>query len=652
MITQNHSLDSICTWLKSWASTNKSPHEVVTDESDATIGACVLAFTQFKTTNEYLDGTMNTLLHGADPPTAFLRLDRSHFVRRILTNKHIGKEGSMKRSLIVGIFGYLIQCTRLKEVEKIINLIFLVIRSPYKHPKVTHAQEMLYNLVKDHKIDEGSDPNISVDEDKQIDVCKENSVDFRSKIDSYKTTLNYRWVTGIIESIDTANSDDDKLYGKNDYYAPKLEKLLIYYFVRIPMWSNVLCSSVNSTNFHPTSSNVESTFKYIKRLLNIKTYRVDVFVEEHIKDIVGAFKIAIAEQQNSIKLSDSELNETSIPNKIATSPQSQNSNISTSNKNLSSSPPENKKRIIFENWRGKVKKEVPIGRSKHSILNSHDLNFTYHGIPSLRNGYATPKVKNTKSIVTFKTCGFDSIFSVYATAYFDNDFIKSEFDIDTSEFSCFIQEIFQKRDHKFDKLHYINRNKLLYNVYSQGLTYQKSIYEDDTLIKINCTTTIAALHSKLTENSNILASIVKTKSCISCNKKTDRFVAAVPLRINGINLVNIQTAIMDSKERSVKCEVCHCKMNKQTKYRNILAFEVAGCQGKKISEIQEYIELSDAVYGLFGVIEHQFDIEHFIAHVKRENGFWQTFDDLNINTKSHAANKAMQTKKISIHMIF
>lgn len=290
MLSQSHSLDDIYSWLIDWSSENKKPHEIISDDSDAILGASVLAFTRFKTTNEYVDSCMKTLLYERIPPECFYRLDRSHFVHSIRLNKNINRHDFRTRNLIFAVFGYLILCTDLNEVAVIARAIFTLTRNRFITSDVSDAKQLLMKLCRNHDIENKED---------HVDLnTKASDFDEVDRIKSYKTTSNYEWVMDIYESIKVIDSDGNE---DNIYFSPKLNSTLVYLFVRIPLWSNIMCASFKSSNLCPTSTPVENSFKEVKKLLDIKTKRADIFVENHLKYLMGGFNIAIAEQTNDSK---------------------------------------------------------------------------------------------------------------------------------------------------------------------------------------------------------------------------------------------------------------------------------------------------------------------------------------------------------------
>lgn len=88
-ISQRHSNEFICYILKFFKErylNGKQPNAVHMDESAALILAHILEFTPFKSVLEYSDACYDALFEGTEPPPVYIRLDRSHYTKSIITN--------------------------------------------------------------------------------------------------------------------------------------------------------------------------------------------------------------------------------------------------------------------------------------------------------------------------------------------------------------------------------------------------------------------------------------------------------------------------------------------------------------------------------------------------------------------------------------
>lgn len=121
-----------------------------------------------------------------------------------------------------------------------------------------------------------------------------------------------------------------------------------------------------------------------------------------------------------------------------------------------------------------------------------------------------------------------------------------------------------------------------------------------------------------------------------------------PLHISihsNINLTEIERYISVNDKISFTCRECGKNSIVSKRFHNIIAFETEPYvhhRGKKycISQLKEEICVNGDIYTLLGVIENNPIIEHFVAYVRRNNGIWQSIDDLK--------NKIDTSKRITI----
>lgn len=176
MLSQNHSMNWIHFWLSQWVRdiNIKAQLEIVMDGSAALIGAAIAAFTQCRTTNDYLSACMDSLKNGKSPPETLMRIDRSHFVKSIHRNVRKGFSKTVK--LIRGVLGYLISCENFAENERIIHALFTLIRNEFNSPAVKECANMLRNLVMTHKVDDIFDTIQSATDDISRDISEKHEI--------------------------------------------------------------------------------------------------------------------------------------------------------------------------------------------------------------------------------------------------------------------------------------------------------------------------------------------------------------------------------------------------------------------------------------------------------------------------------------------
>lgn len=140
----------------------------------------------------------------------------------------------------------------------------------------------------------------------------------------------------------------------------------------------------------------------------------------------------------------------------------------------------------------------------------------------------------------------------------------------------------------------------------------------------------------------------------------------MPLKVSicsNINLIDLERFISFSNDITFTCRECGGISIGSRQVKNVIALEVEPVirsdktKPKKtvvnkkyaISQLKEEICVHGNMYNLFGVIEHKPKAAQFVAHVKRNNGIWQTIDDL----KNEAWNaKQITSTPMYVFMLF
>lgn len=79
MASQSHTIETIATWLSTWAVNRSFPNEIICDDSAALLGALFRTFLNTDT-NGYLAQAFSLLEgHIEQVPACYIRLDKSHF---------------------------------------------------------------------------------------------------------------------------------------------------------------------------------------------------------------------------------------------------------------------------------------------------------------------------------------------------------------------------------------------------------------------------------------------------------------------------------------------------------------------------------------------------------------------------------------------
>lgn len=274
------------------------PDEVIMDKSNALLLSAVKSFTFCGTTTRYLSDCYDVLFESADPPTCYIRLDRSHMVKIIKRIKELKAEDERKRKLFERTFGYVMLCDDIIKVEIIIRKIFILLLNKYEADSFVQDAKKELKDISDLHIIESTELEQYDEEDKHVIECDDLS---RSKF--------FSWVGSIINDVKEKNVNhqlnnrssfgNDAELTDNIYYGPHLIKSFHELLATVPLWSNVMMKHFNSTNSTPTSSGCEVEFKNIKRLLfnNRKAIRLDSFVQTHMEYLNGQMKLALSDQK-------------------------------------------------------------------------------------------------------------------------------------------------------------------------------------------------------------------------------------------------------------------------------------------------------------------------------------------------------------------
>lgn len=634
MLSQIHNMEWLIHWMHTWKPQKKElwPLEIVMDESSALIGAAVAVFTQDKTIFQYLDRCVNVLLgKNVDLPKCYIHIDRSHFVKSIHRNLRKGEPKTVK--LLRGVLGYLISCSDREEFGRIMENIFTLVCNEFISPEVMAARDMLIQLVRTHEAVTDKIFNEIVGDDLPGEDLRDDAEnihdEFAVEITSHKGTSSFLWVMRFHDSVQVAGDD----MPRNIHFCTRrIVNYLIHSFVRSSLWSNLMMNEFESDKEYATSTPVENEFKNIKKLLDFKSHRPDVFVKKYLEHLDGQMKLKKAMHISS----EPHYFQNRRHSFDASEPVKSEMRRSTSLEEFSAESFDlstEDSLQIMENWRNKVKKSshmlknIHTRRAANSILVKHDPEYSRTNIKLLENGYEGPNMS------TVHTCAFDSIYPIMCVAYLDYD-IKQQFASNDS-FCNFVRDIVQAPK-SLTRL-YNSRNQILYDIFSSkayeiagnvtktgiGGTKKKGIK-----VYIDCFTVIGGFYSQLR-----LASYIEFGKCECGQVRSGRF-PLIPLKVNSrrpVDLMNIQDIVIHhSKKRA--CGACQRSVNVSIMLENILAFEVEPPENHEnistIGDIQDMILVLNKSFKLFGVIEFIPAIRHFVAFVKRKNDLWEKYDDM------------------------
>lgn len=272
MISESQTMETIVKWLSMWVAKKTPPHEVICDDSSALIGAAVKAFTNTKTTREYLDKSFQLLSeNGSTSDQCYIRLDTNHFIK-ILYNLPCFKNVDPR------VKYFYISCLReiknSKEYEVIKNIVkdivTLCLAKYIKSAKgdILKSEVALKRLKTLSVFQKKHDTSEALTENENKESCDSNSTrapefdnpDQFNEADDHvthnsSTKSRVQWLVDYISSEKLINELEDEKFEDtaNLYYMPSLVETLLRYVNQLPLWSNCMMNIYNSQNDTPTS---------------------------------------------------------------------------------------------------------------------------------------------------------------------------------------------------------------------------------------------------------------------------------------------------------------------------------------------------------------------------------------------------------------
>lgn len=624
MISESQTMDTIFQWLQAWSKCNPIPNEIILDDSSALIGACVKAFTNCSSTAKYIEDSYRRLEQSEKRDTCYIRIDTSHFVK-ILFNLSCFKHTDTRVN-----FFYIKCLLELKDCSNYVKakdiLSDMIILSLNERDGVTNnghptrcesARNRLKKLNQFHL----KDNEIEIKDNEKLDACIESSdySIFKNNLknedtESVNTILSSvekcpRWFYDKIEAekiIITLSDDADVGNHDNLYYFPGFLVVLSRLMRQFPLWSNVMKTLYNSDVHKPTSSNVESYFKNIKKLLfticsKSHRLRVDQFIIKHLEFLTGELKIA----NSNLGVRNNKTTKKSIPKCSRMKKTSKLTSDFTDDSVFSDTP------SLIENWRGKG---VPKSKKKYPALKP---------VVLLTNG---SRFKVDDNIIIIKnTCALDSVAQALSVAFVD-------------VLNTVVNQIIQNNDHIFCQLIRSICEKKTDEIYNIRSVIAQTYFKSDqkgTTVEIDCQCNVLYIFDQILTDCS-LHSADEKQSCTNIDCRTNNVIRKVSvLRVPNTPITNLQEAansVIDNVDLTA-CRRSSCNGIKSFELilRDIIAFETSD-EFISLDDVPVNLVLNNTNYELISIIEFIppgfGEMGHYKAHCKRRNS-WQCYNDLN-----------------------
>lgn len=243
MIYQTHSSQAISEWLRTWKNVHnngKSPNEIIIDQSAALLLSCIEVYTKGRSVHEYLTICYRFLFEGGPAPECFIRLDRSHIVRLIMTSKIFKKQFGKQTEPKVfyrRLMGFLLQQSDIKIVEATIRDVFILMYNAKLSQETLKIYNKLDKLTETHQIEQEYEQIIiksslfKVHKNIRIDRWLEMHLQYlqgrmkasANEIDDVSDDDQETNDSVIIETINLSESDAESDTDTKSHIAPKVD---------------------------------------------------------------------------------------------------------------------------------------------------------------------------------------------------------------------------------------------------------------------------------------------------------------------------------------------------------------------------------------------------------------------------------------------
>lgn len=624
-ISESHSLDTIASWLQSWLANGKPPNEVVTDDSAALVGAVVKVFCGYKSTSDYLNTCFNILENRTKKiPTCYVRLDTSHFIKTLYNQSIFKNIDTRVTKFFVDCMILIKKCVSYGEVKKIIENVYIIANNKHRGSRngnLTRCETAILELKNRIKT------NLQECEIQNVD--SENHVPIKHSLweglDKEENPL-LKMYKDLEEKEDLIKQlCDQETEIENMYYLPEIKDTLIRILKKLPLWGNIMMTYFNSNYCTPTSSNVESYMKDVKKLFfktNSNKYRVDEFIIKHEPLITGSIRLAksdlidVQEGTENIVDEKNEISDHNTPqiNTLVNDESFYENSIFRSEPNY------------IEDWRGLVSKQK---KNKKRINRRTKLHILQNGSVSTSGTYR---------FTFINTCAFDSVVQSFSIAYLDRPNIRKYINDKKNDLSQLTRSLIT-----YDNLKKITKKarkpKDIYTTRSKVLAKIYDTVESDFSSCKNCECNVTFIIDNIQSYGFYSANRYLNCTNQNCeiNKGSGTKCSWIPINVNilttqGIGALN-EALLVNDTERKCKYQLCNGKNAYKYEVLDFVFIEINTSIEIEIDEIPKEIIINGDTFKILSVIDFTNGESGRMGHYKSKcyrllKRTWNCYDDL------------------------
>lgn len=373
-------------------------------------------------------------------PNCYVRMDVAHFIKSWANFLSKNVRPRIKIFYLAAI-GALIVERELSTIRAIIKSIFIISQSETigeRTPTLNRSEQLINKLISEIDIEPNSiqklvkdvcqttpdDANADENADEDADVNADDVDEYENNSENFWRDMADDLYSISIETVKKEEGEKD-----NPRYCPNVASHLKKKIETIPLWGNACRIDFGYGRVPASSAHIEGEFNVVKtHILNKKTVRVDMLVQQLIEQDKGRLAIISAQQP---KIIDPEQAAELV---TRSSSLDSGESLSTSGKEIDCDTQRlcSGEQIIRnamqteENWKGLGSKRKNaaryLGECKQKIADR--LKFgSIDKIPMLKNGHLSGleflKIGRSKVSLS-NTCAFDSIFQILLSAATDN----------------------------------------------------------------------------------------------------------------------------------------------------------------------------------------------------------------------------------------
>lgn len=307
--------------------------------------------------------------------------------------------------------------------------------------------------------------------------------------------------------------------------------------------------------------------------------------------------------------------------------------------------------FLEEDWGGKNPSVPAITTTRRAVASMlNPIVDESAGLMLLKNGGLT---SGKRPIQTINTCGYDSLYTIFAALYADLEEVKKQVDelIPDVPFCEMVSSMFtdEKKTAKFSSL-LRKRSSMLHALY-EGTEHVS--YFENGLISIDCETNVNYLMQKLLPAD--LYSYSRHSQCDRCNDTINSNRCFIDINMDLLEqqtIKKLNNCLLDTLCNENK--KCNCGGTKifDMSFGHVIAIDISlkdRIPEMTLDEIPQCLNILGVIFNIFACVQYIGNDEigtqgHYVSHIYRRNSRWHLYDDLKAHISYSSTNVRMKVQ--------